>query len=145
MKAKNRVAVIRIRGGIKVKYNIKDTLNMLRLYRNNYCVVVDSNPDMLGMIKKVKDYVTWGEIDEATFKLLLEKRGMIYKGREKDRHGKIDYKKFITADGKKYKRFFRLSPPRGGFERKGIKIPFSVGGALGYRENKINDLVKRMI
>ena len=43
------------------------------------------------------------------------------------------------------KTFFKLSPPRRGFERKGIKIPFSMGGALGYRKNKINDLIQRMV
>ena len=43
------------------------------------------------------------------------------------------------------KQFFKLNPPRSGFERKGIKVPFSLGGALGYRKNNINDLIKRMV
>ena len=43
------------------------------------------------------------------------------------------------------KPFFRLKPPEGGFERKGIKNPFSIGGALGYRKEKINQLIKKMI
>ena len=43
------------------------------------------------------------------------------------------------------KRFFRLKPPLHGFERGGIKKPFSLGGVLGYRKDKINDLIKRMI
>ena len=43
------------------------------------------------------------------------------------------------------KLFFRLKPPRRGFERGGIKKPFVLGGALGYRKNMINDLIKRMI
>jgi large subunit ribosomal protein L30 len=55
-------------------------------------------------------------------------------------------------DGKKelkdvpgLKPFFKLSPPLKGFERKGIKTPFSLGGALGYRKDHINELVERMI
>jgi large subunit ribosomal protein L30 len=32
-----------------------------------------------------------------------------------------------------------------GFERGGIKKPFSMGGSLGYRKNKINELIRRMI
>lgn len=48
-------------------------------------------------------------------------------------------------DPKKIKNYFRLNSPRKGFERKGIKKPFSIGGALGYRGSKINDLIKRMI
>ncbi len=97
------------------------------------------------MIRKVKDYVTWGEIDPETYKMLIEKRGQAYKGREQDSKEKIKYNRFITYGNKKYKRHFRLSPPKGGFERKGIKTPFSVGGALGNRKEKINDLIKRMV
>jgi large subunit ribosomal protein L30 len=43
------------------------------------------------------------------------------------------------------KPFFRLKPPTGGFERKGIKQPYSVGGALGYRGKEINILIKKML
>lgn len=43
------------------------------------------------------------------------------------------------------KLFFKLTPPKGGFERKGTKRPFSLGGALGYRKEKINDLIKKML
>jgi len=137
------LAIIRIRGITGIKKGIKDTLNMLYLYHNNYCVVV--NDKLLGMIKKVKDYVTWGEIDDETYKLLVEKRGEEFKGRETDSKKKIKYKKFIIVNNKKYKKYFRLNPPRGGFERKGIKVPFSIGGALGYRKEKINDLIKKMV
>jgi large subunit ribosomal protein L30 len=38
-----------------------------------------------------------------------------------------------------------MSPPRKGFERKGIKISYSIGGALGDRKEKINELIVRMI
>jgi len=82
------------------------------------------------MVKKAKDYITYGEIDDDVLKLLIEKRGQ----KSKDKDGKEVMKKF-----------FRLSPPRKGFERKGIKIGFNAGGALGYRGKKINDLIKRMI
>ncbi len=138
-----KLAVIRIRGITGIEKSIKDTLNMLCLYHNNYCVVLDSK--MLGMIKKVKDYVTWGEVNDETYKLLVEKRGEEFKGRETDKKKKINYKKFIIINNKKYKRYFRLSPPRGGFERKGIKVPFTKSGALGYRKEKINDLIKKMV
>ncbi|MBU1204982.1 MAG: uL30 family ribosomal protein [Nanoarchaeota archaeon] len=140
---KKRLAVIRIRGQTGIKKDIKDTLKMLCLYRSNYCVVVDDS--LLGMIKKAKDYVTWGEIDDETYNLLVEKRGEEFKGRETDSKKKINYKKFIIVNNKKYKKYFRLSPPRGGFERKGIKTPFTKSGALGYRKEKINDLIKKMI
>ncbi len=140
-----KIAVIRVRGPVRVKTKINDTLSMLRLYNKNCCVVVPATQAYLGMIKKSKDYVTYGEINDETFKILVEKKGEEYKGREKDSRGKITYNKFFVHDNKKYKKFFRLSPPKKGFERKGIKISFNAGGALGYRGEKINDLIKRMI
>lgn len=39
----------------------------------------------------------------------------------------------------------RLNPPRKGFERGGIKRAFKAGGVLGYRAEKINDLLNKMI
>ena len=36
------------------------------------------------MVKKAKDYITWGEIDAETFKLLVEKRGNAKKGEKQD-------------------------------------------------------------
>ena len=143
--APQKIAVILVRGLINVKTPIKDTLKMIRLTRKNHCVVLNNNPINLGMIKKVKDYVTWGEIPEETFKELVEKRGQLYDGPETCSRGKIKYKKFFTYNNKKYKKYFRLNSPRKGLGRKGIKIPFKVGGGLGYRGEKINDLIKRML
>jgi len=141
----SKLAIVRVRGDVNLKNEVKDTFSLLRLYRKNFCVVLENTPSCLGMVKKIKDYVTYGEIDDETYKLLVEKRGEEYKGREKDSKGKITYKKFIEINGKKIKPFFRLSPPKGGFDRKGIKVSFKAHGALGYRAEKINDLLKRMI
>ncbi len=141
----SKIAIVRVRGSINSSKKVRDTFNLLRLYRKNYCVVVDDNPSYKGMIVKVKDYVTYGEIDDGTYKELLEKRSEEYKDRESDRKGKIKYKKFILVNGKKIKPFFRLNPPRKGFGRKGIKVSYKAKGALGYRGDKINDLLKRMI
>ncbi len=140
-----KIAVILIRGLVGIKRQTKDTLKMLRLLRKNHCVVLDKNPSIIGMVVKCKDYVTYGEIDNETYKLLIEKRGEEYKGRVKDSKGKINYKKYLEYNGKKLKPYFRLSPPKGGFERKGIKKSYQIGGVLGYRGKKINDLIKRML
>jgi len=113
--------------------------------RVNSCTVVESSPVIYGMLRKVKDYVTYGEIDDATYKALIDKRGEPFKGRLTDTKGEITYNKFITVEGKRLKPFFRLSPPRGGYERKGIKWSFKQGGALGYRGKEINKLIMRMI
>ena len=59
--------------------------------------------------------------------------------------GKIDYNKFVDVDGKKIKKIFRLNSPKRGYGRKGTKVSFKNSGALGYRGDKINDLIMRMI
>jgi large subunit ribosomal protein L30 len=123
-----KIAIIRIRGQVRVKKEILDTMDMLKLYNQHTCVIYDNKPAIIGMIKKIKDYVTWGEVDDESIKLLIEKRG------------KPDPK-----DKTKTKAYFRLSPPKKGFERKGIKKTFKEGGALGYRGEKIKELISKMI
>ncbi|MFH1455547.1 MAG: 50S ribosomal protein L30 [archaeon] len=154
-----QIAIIRIRGKVGLHKEVKDTLNMLRLYRQNQCVVVPSNPSYVGMITKVKDYVTWGEVNEETLILLLQKRGRLAAKKQlTDDYVKNKVKLDITSFAKEVfgmkkqlrdvpglKPFFKLHPPIGGYERKGIKKPFSLGGVLGYRKDKINDLIKRMV
>jgi len=146
------LVVVRVRGLVGIKRPIADTMKVLRLHRKNYCVLVPATESMIGMVNKAKDYITFGEIDESTLAELLEIRGRLVGNKrlsEKTDFGKLA--KDLLA-GKKslkdipgLKPFFRLSPPRGGFERKGIKHPFSVGGVLGYRRENINALVRKML
>lgn len=121
----DKIAIIRIRGTNDVKREIENTLRMLHLHKKHTCSVYPNTPETLGMVEKCKDYVTYGTIDEETYKLLVEKRGMKKEG--------------------KLVNYFHLQPPRGGFERKGIKTPFSMKGALGDRKEKITLLIKKMI
>ena len=121
-----KLVAIRIRGETGIRKEIKDTLDMLRLYKKHTCVIVENTPSISGMLQKTKDFITWGELSQDVENELKTKRG------EKDVEGNL-------------KPFYRLHPPIGGFERKGIKKPFSVGGVLGNRKEKINDLIKKMI
>lgn len=120
------LAAVVIRGLIGIRHEIKDALFTLRLRNKHVCVVLADNPLTRGQMVKCKDYITFGTIDAATKKLLEEKRG-------------------VVGDDGKLKPFFRLSPPRGGFERKGIKKSFAEGGVLGDRGAKMGDLLKRMV
>ena len=156
---KQRIAIVRVRGEVNVTQDIKDTLKMLRLFKKNYCSIISNTPHYLGMLNKIQDYVTFGEINAETFSQLLEKRGQISKKQKlTDAYVKQKTKKSIKDFSKDFisfkseindvpglKKFFRLHPPLKGFERNGIKKPYSVGGALGYRADKINDLIQRMI
>ncbi|MCK5414971.1 MAG: 50S ribosomal protein L30 [Thermoplasmata archaeon] len=152
------LAVVRVRGIINVKNDIRDTLTMLGLGRVNHCVLISENPQNMGMVRKVKDYVTWGPIDTETATLLVKERGQL-KGRkalnEKDLKELGKYKSFedlgkALADGDATwskmddtVRVFRLHPPRKGYE--GIKRTFNMGGALGDRGQDINVLLQRMM
>lgn len=150
-------AVIRIRGIIGVRKDIQETLRHLRLVRKFHCVLVPNDETHVGMLKKAKDYITWGEIDLDTLEELLRKRGRLIGDKPiTDEYAqKIGYKDVrdlakAILDGKiKYKELpdikpvFRLAPPRGGF--KSTKRPFKVGGDLGYRGAAINDLLRRMM
>lgn len=140
-----RLAAIRVRGLINIRTEVEDTLEMIRLYRKNYCCVLPNLPTYVGMLKKAKDYITWGEIDDETFNSLIEKRGEEFKGREFDSKKKIVYNNFFLINDKKIKKYFRLNPPKKGFGRKGIKHTFKEGGALGYRGSAINELIRRMV
>lgn len=115
-----KLGAILVRGLVEVKQEVKDTLRMLNLQKKNACVILDDTPVVRGMLKKCENYLTYGEVSEEVIKELKEKRPSA-------------------------KKFFSLHPPRGGFERKGIKKPFNLKGALGYRGDKINDLIKKMI
>jgi len=152
-----RLAVIRIRGGVNVRGSVEDTLGMLRLKNVNNCVILDDRKEYLGMLQKVKDYVTWGELDAGSFEELLKNRGKL-KGGEKltDEYLKKNTKfksikdfaklflesKAELGDIPDMKPVFRLHPPRRG--HGGIKRTFREGGALGARGAEIKGILSRM-
>ena len=70
-------AVIQVRGVVNTRQDIKDTLKMLRLHHINHCVLIADTPENLGMIRKVKDYVAYGEVDAPTIDTLLRTRGRV--------------------------------------------------------------------
>ena len=156
---KQLIAIIRIHGKSGLKKGIRDTLDMLKLYKKHNCVIVKNTHSNVGMIKKVKEYVTWGEINEETFVELLTKRGKLARKKSlTDEYLKeklnLDIKSFAKEvftfkkslkDLPGLKLFFKLSPPRGGYESGGIKKQFALGGVLGYRKDKINDFLKNMV
>jgi ribosomal protein L30/L7E len=74
--AGGKLAVILIRNITQSDKAIRDTIKMLNLNKKLTCRVVENNPVMFGMLKKVKDYTTFGEIDAETLKTLEEKRGV---------------------------------------------------------------------
>ncbi|NJE09663.1 50S ribosomal protein L30 [Thermococcus sp. MAR1] len=153
-----KLALIRLRSGIRARGDVRDTLAMLRLHRINHLVLVDDNPSYKGMVQKVKDYITWGEINAETLAELLRKRGRLLGNRPitddyvKEKLGmtieefaqKVVAGEMKLTDLPNIKPVFRLHPPRGGLKGS-KKRSFKEGGALGYRGERINDLIERML
>jgi large subunit ribosomal protein L30 len=141
--SKGLIVVIRIHGEVKVKPEIVNTLNRLRLMRKYSCVLINSsNKALMGMLWKVRHYVAYGDIDKEMLVKLLEARAQKTDGKKLD----SEHAASELISGKKLeelgiKPFFRLHPPRKGIDSK-LQYP---KGALGNHRNDINKLVVRML
>src|SRR3989344_9438315 len=111
-KSSGKIIAILVRGMLHVQQDVRDTLHMLKLNHQNSATILENNLSNQGMLFKVKDFVTWGELSPELLKELLDKRGEDY-GQVTDRKEKYHYG-FLEINGKKYKRYFRLNPPQKG-------------------------------
>jgi large subunit ribosomal protein L30 len=151
-------AVIRVRGTVNVKPDIKRTMQLLRLSRANHCVLLEENTVNRGMLQIVKDYTTWGEINKETLAKLLSARGKLigdkplteeYLKKAAPYHSFEKLSEAIVENKVKYKDIpqvkplFRLNPPKKG--HRTVKRSFVNKGSLGYRKDKINALIERML
>ena len=155
--------VIRIRGTLNVRKDMKSTLESLRLGRVHTATLHRNEPSVKGAPQAVKDFVAWGEVNEETLTALLQKRARLAANRRveteylKKHLGVSDFAglakalmslkvDFSALPG--VKPYFRLHPPRKGYHvklersRRGKKGKTSISGHLG---KGINELVSRMI
>jgi len=139
-------AAIRLKGSAGLEKDIIDTLKMLRLNRKMHCVILKESDCTNGMLHKVKDWITWGEIDEKILRYLIEKRGR-KPGDERLKAEEVEevFKKIKETDKvpEIIKPVFRLNPPSKGFKNS-VKQHYP-DGELGYRGKEINKLLMRMI
>lgn len=145
--------VVRLRGNIGVRKEVRDTLRMLGLTRVNHCVLIPDTPSYRGMLQKAKDYITWGEADKKTVEVLLRERGELVGGKKltEEYIRSLNFSSLgeladALMEGRRVpglKKVFRLHPPRKGLIS--IKHPYGHGGDLGYRGKAINELVLRMV
>ncbi|MCJ7816719.1 MAG: 50S ribosomal protein L30 [Candidatus Aenigmarchaeota archaeon] len=146
-KGEKLFAVVRVRGSVGITRDLADTLMMLRLHRINHCVIVPKNQNFDGMLHKARNFITWGEIDKETLEKLVAKRGRFAGDK---RVTDLNYAKelaHLILSGKNVKEtgikpVFRLSPPSKGYKSTKALFP---KGSLGYRGERINELLKRMI
>jgi len=152
------VAVIRIRGHAKIQHQAVETMEQLRLNRVNHCVVLPQNAVTKGMLQRVKDYVTWGELTHEAIARLLLQRGEVMGGAKLTDTYVKENSKFTSilslakavergeaslSEVKGLKPVIRLPPPRKGYEN--TKRSYSDRGSLGNRGAEIEKLLDRML
>jgi ribosomal protein L30/L7E len=131
------IAIIRISGDVKIRDEVRETFRRLGLTRKFSCIVLEKPTKVeMGMLKHVKDFVAFGELDDATYKKLVEIRGKKFKAK-KD----VKFPKDMRM-------VFRLHPARGGMNTKqhySLEHGNIKRGVLGNHGNKINQLVEKML
>jgi len=158
--------VVRIVGIIKLSPKPRKVLQLLRLKQLHNGVFLKVNKPILNMLKLVQPYVTYGYPTLKTVRELIYKRGFgkvnkqriplsdneVISGTVGDHgiHGVEDLIHEIYSVGPAFKQVsnflwpFKLSAPKGGFEKKRHGFCEQRGGAWGNREDLINELVSRM-
>ncbi len=159
MEAKKRMFVILVRSRLNTKPDVRKTLDLLRLFKLNHGVFITDSPIYKGMLKRIQPYVAFGEPSAEMVAYLLEKRGRLIGNKrltEEYLQAHTSYKSFMEfaeafmqfnaelKDIPGLKPVFRLHPPKGGHNRKGIKYPYHLGGATGNYGNDIDSLIKKM-
>ncbi len=152
------LAVVRVRGVGDASPEIEETLRVLGLNKNCQITLVDNRPSFLGMLNKVRNFVTWGEITEESILALLKERGRLAgNNKVNDEYAQqIGYRSLkdlaaathkLRADFRHLpdiKPVFRAHPPKKGYKGK-IKKSYAGGGVTGYRGQAINKLILNMI
>lgn len=157
--------VIRIRGINKVAPKVRKVLQLFRLRQINNGVFVKLNKATVNMLRICEPYIAWGHPNLKSVRELIYKRGFAKVNGQRiaitsnqiieDKLGK--FKVICTEDlihevftvGKHFKYAsnflwpFKLNTPTGGWRKK--TNHYVEGGDFGNREDKINELLRRMV
>ena len=157
---KTYLLAIRLKGEFGTPWVLGAALTSLHLKRKFNAVLVENKPESVGMLRQVKDYVTWGEVGTNEIATLFRERGEFSGGIPitdetiKKKFGEASVQDLASAlvKGRISLRtlwqaglnpVFRLHPPSGGFEGS-IKRAYSSRGELGNRGPAIAGLLTRM-
>jgi large subunit ribosomal protein L30 len=149
--------VVRIKGQADVPYWAQTTLRLLKLEKKYRATIVPAKENTLGMLNKVKHYVSWIEADPGLARELLDKKARKSGYRRitpEDVSGagfsSMDEMASSLAEGstsltrlKPFKPWFALAPPRHGFRRSTKKL-YGQKGILGHNK-ELGEMVRRMI
>ena len=157
---KSYIFAIRLKGSFGTPSPLERALETLRLKRKFNAVLLENTSATIGMLRTVKDYVTWGEAGTNDIATVLRERGKFSDGAEmtdetiRDKFGEASIQDLASAliQGRITLRelwqkglnpVFRLHPPSGGFEGSG-KRPYGSGGELGIRQAPLSALLTCM-
>ena len=59
--------VVRARSNVGVERSIRETMDYLNLTKVNHAVIIPENDQYIGMLRKAKDYITWGNADPVSY------------------------------------------------------------------------------
>ena len=149
--------VLRIKGQVDVPHWADTTLKLLKLEKKFRATIIPAKENTLGMLNKVKHYVSWQEIDPTLAKELLDKKGRKsgYQKITPEDLTEIGFKSTeelaaALAEGKTslsklkpLKPWFALSPPKHGF-KKSTKRMYGQKGVLG-QNKELENIVRNMI
>jgi len=157
--------VMRIRGINQVSPKVKKVLQLFRLRQINNGVFIKLNKATINMLRICEPYITWGTPNLKSVRELIYKRGFVKINGNRTpitsndlvegslgKFGIIcveDLIHEILSVGPNFKYAsnflwpFKLNTPSGGWRKK--VNHFVEGGDFGCREDKINELLKKMI
>ncbi|MFQ5440835.1 MAG: 50S ribosomal protein L30 [Nitrosopumilaceae archaeon] len=153
----NAYLVVRIKGQADVPYWASTTMTLLKLDKKYRATILPAKENTLGMLNKVKHYISWIELDAELAKDLLDKKAR-KSGYQKITSEDLKELGFNSIDDlatalsegkatlsklKPLKPWFALSPPRHGFKRSTKKL-YGQKGILG-QNKELGTIVRRMI
>ena len=153
----NAYLVVRIKGQADVPHWAITTMKLLKLEKKYRATILPVKDNTLGMLNKIKHYVSWIALDTELAKELLDKKAR-KSGYQKITPEDLKELGFASVDElassltegkatlsklKPLKPWFALAPPRHGFKRSTKRL-YGQKGILG--ENKeLGTLVRNMI
>lgn len=160
------IIIIRICGQwCRIPQEIKLILSNLHLKELNNAIILFYNKENFKVIKLIESYITWGYIKKNTIEDLLRRRGSVTIGNNEPNEldnvqienalGKLgiicieDIIHELTKETKNSKEvlhylgYFKLASNDEGFHK--VNVSFEKGGSQGFRGDKINELLKKMI
>ena len=153
----NAFLVVRIKGQADVPYWATHTMTLLKLDKKYRATILPAKENTLGMLNKVKHYVSWIELDSSLAKELIDKKAR-KSGYQKITDEDLKALGFANSDElataltdgkatlsklKPLKPWFALSPPRYGFKRSTKRL-YGQKGVLG-QNKELGTLVRNMM